>query len=230
MLDSNGLANFSVFAPAIVGSKWRSCSFIHGLIAGLYIGYGWIHTIQDCAFKNNAVANLYLDKDANAVNVLDNNFVGGSIGIIANYGEVLRIVGNCFQDHGGPAIYANQMGALTISSSYYEANNMRAASFKWVGQEWAKDLCADVVLNGAGQKEDWRSDPARLAALVERGPDGTFVLAPQRLASDNYVAAAIIEGAYHNPDHSACPSRQFFGVYVAGGEGVTVRNNDCRVK
>ena len=39
-LDANDLANFSAFAPAIIGSKWRSVSFIHGLVAGLYIGAG----------------------------------------------------------------------------------------------------------------------------------------------------------------------------------------------
>ena len=59
-LDANDLANFSVFAPAIVGSTWNSVSFVHGLVAGLYIGYGWIHNIESCAFKGNGVANLYL--------------------------------------------------------------------------------------------------------------------------------------------------------------------------
>lgn len=37
-LDGNDLANFSVYAPAIIGSKWKSVSFVHGLVAGLYIG------------------------------------------------------------------------------------------------------------------------------------------------------------------------------------------------
>jgi hypothetical protein len=97
-LDANELANFSAFAPAIWGAQWKSVSFRHGLIAGLYIGYGWIHTIEDCAFKNNAVANLYLDRAINAVNVLNNNFAASAgVGIIANGGEALRIVGNCFQ-------------------------------------------------------------------------------------------------------------------------------------
>ena len=109
-LDANDLANFSAFAPAIWGSQWKSASFRHGLIAGLYIGYGWIHTIEDCAFKNNAVVNLYLDRAINSVNVLNNNFASSAgVGIVANGGEALRIVGNCFQSLGGPAIYANQM-------------------------------------------------------------------------------------------------------------------------
>ena len=40
----------------------------------------------------------------------------------------------------------------------------------------------------------------------------------------------MIEGSYHNPDHSRCPSTQYYGVYVATGElsGISVRNNDCR--
>ena len=84
-LDANGVANFSVYAPSIVGAKWQSTNFIHGAIAGLYIGYGWIHNIEGCAFKGNAVANLYLDRSVNAVNVLNNNFATGGIGIIANW-------------------------------------------------------------------------------------------------------------------------------------------------
>ena len=94
-LDANDLANFSAFAPAIVGSKWKDVSFVHGLVAGLYIGYGWIHNIEGCAFKGSGVAQLYLDRAVNSVNVLDNNFAAAAgVGIIANYGEVLRIVGN----------------------------------------------------------------------------------------------------------------------------------------
>lgn len=37
-LDGNDLANFSAYAPAVIGSKWKSVSFVHGLVAGLYIG------------------------------------------------------------------------------------------------------------------------------------------------------------------------------------------------
>ena len=38
VVDANDVANFSAYAPAIIGSKWKSMSFVHGLIAGLYIG------------------------------------------------------------------------------------------------------------------------------------------------------------------------------------------------
>ena len=38
LLDGNDLANFSAYAPAIIGSKWKSVAFVHGLVAGLYIG------------------------------------------------------------------------------------------------------------------------------------------------------------------------------------------------
>ena len=73
----------------VTRSKWRSVSFVHGLVAGLYIGYGWIHNIEGCAFKGSGVANLYLDRDVNSVNVLNNNFAASDgIGIIANSGEV----------------------------------------------------------------------------------------------------------------------------------------------
>ena len=88
----------------------------------------------------------FLDRAVNSINVLNNNFAASAgIGIIANYGEVIRIAGNCFESLGGPAIYANQIGALTISGSYYEANNLNAAAFRWTGQAAGPGLCAEVV-------------------------------------------------------------------------------------
>jgi hypothetical protein len=202
-LDANDLANFSAFAPAIWGAQWKSVSFRHGLIAGLYIGYGWIHTIEDCAFKNNAVANLYLDRAINAVNVLNNNFAASAgVGIVANGGEALRIVGNCFQSLGGPAIYANQMGALTVSGSYYEANNQRAANYTWPGLPAGVadgGLCAEVVLNGAGNQTPpgrwseliWSTNPARLALLVAKGPAGVIDWFPSTLSLRGIVCGVL---------------------------------------
>jgi hypothetical protein len=161
------------------------------------------------------VAQLYLDRAVNAVNVLDNNFAAAAgVGIIANEGEVLRIVGNCFQSLGGPAIYANQIGALTISGSYYEANNLRAADYRWLGQKAAVvrggALCAEVVLNGAGNRTagrwpaiEWGTNPARLEALVVRGGGGSgqpkYVMAPQPLSDGSWYGSAVIEANYHNP-------------------------------
>eukprot|EP01050_Picozoa_sp_SAG11_P008881 SAG11_NODE_803_length_7098_cov_10.219174_7_plen_585_part_00 len=240
-LDANDLANFSSYAPAVWGSQWRSVSFIHGLVAGLYIGYGWIHNIENCAFKNNGVVNLYLDRAVNSVNIIDNNFAASpGVGIVLNNGEAVRIVGNCFQSLGGPAIYANQIGALTISGSYYEANNQRTTNFTWTGADAPAvgTLCAEIVLNGAGNRTsgrwsaiEWSTNPVRLAALVTKEKSTSeprYAMAPQPLLSGSWVGSAIIEGSYHNPDQSACSSNQYFGVFVAGGKGVSVRNNDCR--
>jgi hypothetical protein len=241
-LDANFLANFSVYAPAVVGSKWQSVSFVHGMIAGLYLGYGWIHNIEGCAFKGNAVANLYLDRACNAVNVLNNNFAASlGVGIIANYGEAVRIEGNCFQSLGGPAIYANQMGALAIKSNYFEANNLRSSSFTWIDARRPRapiGLCAEVVLNGAGNQSSWSTDPAGLGQLVvpttntSLCPGGTgpqcYTMAPQLLAADNWLGGAVYEANYHDPGFSKCGSSAYTGVYVGGGQGISVSSNDCR--
>lgn len=236
-LDANELANYSAYAPGIWGSAWRSVSFIHGLVAGLYIGYGWIHTIEACSFKNNAVVNLYLDRAVNSVNVLNNNFAAGpGLGLLINSGEAVRVVGNCFQSLAGPAIYANQVGALTISGSYYEANNLNTSAFTFGTSASDSTLCADVILNGAGNKTgghwselEWESNPARLEALVVAGDARLpYGMRPQPLASTTARGSAIIEGNYFNPDQSHCKSHQYFAVYVAGGDGIAVRNNDCR--
>jgi hypothetical protein len=240
-LDANDLANFSVYAPAITGSKWKSVSFVHGLVAGLYIGYGWIHNIEGCAFKGSGVAQLYLDRSVNSINVIDNNFAAADgVGIIANQGEAVRLVGNCFESLGGPAIYANQIGSLTISSSYYEANNLSPERFQWFGQPAVAQLCTDVVLNGAGNRtvgrwaeDEWATDPARLGSLVVRAPEWAaakprYAMRAQPLAGSSWYGAALIEGNYHNPDQSHCQGEQYYGVYVAGGDGVSVRYIDCR--
>lgn len=150
----------------------------------------------------------------------------------------MRLVGNCFESLQGPAIYANNIGALTISGSYYEANNLNPGRFQFVGQP---TMCAEVVLNAAGNQTAghwpatlWGTNPARLAALVTRGPVcpgcPKYTMAPQPLVAGRIRGSAIIEGSYYNPDHSHCPSTQYYGVYVTTGapSGVSVRNNDCR--
>ena len=53
-------------------------------------------------------------------------------------------------------------------------------------------------------------------------------MAPQPLVDGNRFGSATIEGSYHNPDQSQCAGPQYYGVFVAGGTGVSVRNNDCR--
>ena len=40
-------------------------------------------------------------------------------------GEAVRIEGNEFESMGGPAIFANAVGALAIRSNYFEANEQR---------------------------------------------------------------------------------------------------------
>ena len=106
--------------------------------------------------------------------------------------------------------------------------------YHWLGHE---DLCAEVILNGAGNQTgghwsatEWDTNPARLEALVAAGPpDGPkYVMAPQPLLPDNCYGSAEVSLSYHNPDHSHCTTSQYFGVYIAGGDAITVRNNDCR--
>ena len=166
------------------------------------------------------MANLYLDRACNAVNVLNNNFAASlGVGIVANYGEAVRIEGNCFQSLGGPAIYANQIGALSIKSNYFEANNLRSGAFTWFDARpprppVAISLCAEVVLNGAGNQSSWLTDPAGITRLVVPAanaslcPGGTgphcYAMAPQPLAADNFVGGAVYEANYHCPGYSQC--------------------------
>ena len=54
----------------------------------------------------------------NSINVIDSYFEGKLlIGIVATTGNVVRIEGNTIENMGGPAVIANQIGALTVRAS-----------------------------------------------------------------------------------------------------------------
>ena len=54
------MANFSLFGGAVTSSKFQSMGFYNGLIAGAYLGYGWINDIKECSFVGNVLVGLYL--------------------------------------------------------------------------------------------------------------------------------------------------------------------------
>ena len=55
----------------------------------------------------------------NSINVIDSYFEGKLlVGIVATTGSVVRIEGNTIENMGGPAVIANQIGALTVRASF----------------------------------------------------------------------------------------------------------------
>merc|ERR1711924_412229 len=149
--DGGGLSNYSVFAAAMTRSQVRYVRFSGGLVAGLFMGYGWINDVFESYFTGNLIG-LYLHEAINSINVVDCNFEGNhAIGVIVNSGAMVRLEGNEFELHGGPAIVANTIRALTVRSNYFEANNAnnRSVSFFDHHSGVREDVCTDVLLNGA---------------------------------------------------------------------------------
>ena len=55
----------------------------------------------------------------NSINVIDSYFEGKLlVGIVATTGSVVRIEGNTIENMGGPAVIANQIGALTVRATH----------------------------------------------------------------------------------------------------------------
>ena len=59
----------------------------------------------------------------NSINVIDSYFEGKLlVGIVATTGSVVRIEGNTIENMGGPAVIANQIGALTVRASQHSVS------------------------------------------------------------------------------------------------------------
>ena len=77
--EANRQANFSVYGPAVCRSEFLRCSFNDALIAGLYIGWGWINTVMGCWGKGNDLAALYFDWAVNSIDVIGAS--AGALGV-----------------------------------------------------------------------------------------------------------------------------------------------------
>ena len=85
----------------------------NSLIAGVYMGYGWMNDFAECSFVGNVLIGLYLSNNANAINILQNNFeANGGIGILLNGGAMVLAEGNTIEGCGGPAFVVNGIRAL----------------------------------------------------------------------------------------------------------------------
>jgi hypothetical protein len=100
--DAANKANFSVFGAYLVSTRFHASAFHRGLIAGAYLGYGWINDVVDCDVHGNIVAGLICDNQANALNVIDSNFDENGIAVLVNFGALVRIEGNTMEAQTAP--------------------------------------------------------------------------------------------------------------------------------
>jgi hypothetical protein len=239
--EANRLANFSVFGPAVCRSEFLRCNFDNALIAGLYIGWGWINTVSGCWAKGNDLAALYFDWAVNSIDVVNSNFEGNhGIGIIANDGYAMRVEGCCFESTGGPAMLANRMSGLTYRANYHEANNLNS-KVQWKsiispddhtgrgGEDVMAPACGELILNGAGG--DFRLKDFMASATLNSSTAFPFYEIPPlplgAAAAGEGCGAVIYEANFHNPSSSLCPAHSYSGVFVGSAFGVSVKANIC---
>jgi hypothetical protein len=236
--DAASLANYSVAAAAITRSQFRSSYFSGARIAGLFLGYGWINSINGCYFVKNLIG-LHLDNAVNSVSCVDGNFeTNFGAGVIVNSGAAVRLEGNDFESMGGPAIIANGISALSVRSNYFEANNLGGPpeNASIANQEilyfdlvsGRKELvCTDILLNGNPKWGPERSEGK--SPLVVPGPDGRLVLAPIYLSNEDPCTGVVIAANSHAPFwvNDFCPGANFAGALCAGCDGVQASSSHC---
>ena len=231
MFDSNRMANFSVFGPAVCRSEFLRCSFNGARVAGLYIGWGWINTVSGCWASGNDLAGLYFDWAVNSIDVIDTNLENNhGIGIIANDGYAMRVEGCCFESMGGPAMVANRMSGLTYRANYHEANN-RYSRILWksIAESAAVPVCSDLILNGAGGEFRLKDFLAN-ATLNGTSSLPFYAIPPLPLGAAGAgegCGAVIVEGNFYNSGQSKCLSSEYSGVFVGSAFGVSVKANVC---
>lgn len=116
-------ANISVFARSITRSSFVRLNFYNARLAAVSLAYGWINRVCDCLFADNNIA-LHAWDQANNIDITGCNFYGNQIAVLAEEAGQVQISGNCMEGGQGPAIIASSIYGLTVSSNYFESNNM----------------------------------------------------------------------------------------------------------
>jgi hypothetical protein len=175
----NYFANYSIFAPGIVHSRFRRLFLGTSTNAGLSLGYGWINSVVDCRFSGNGIG-LHTYASANGVEVLDSIFEAGIGPAMYITGTQHLVQGNVIEGNGGPAVLAMGLDGLVISGNYFEGNCNPAYTthrkdlypdglFRMRPDCWGRDCAAtnvsgpivaaaDIVLNGASSWHEGSSD------------------------------------------------------------------------
>lgn len=98
------------------------------LIAGAFLGYGWINEIFQCDFHANGIAGLLCDNNPNAVNIVDNNFDENGAAIIVNTGVRARghILRHCHSIRASERTGPVSSATCTFISGLLETNSCRS--------------------------------------------------------------------------------------------------------
>jgi hypothetical protein len=229
--DGRLLADFAVFAPAITRSRFSTSEFNGGLIAGLYVGYGWINEIFQCKFSGSGLVGLWFERQCNANNIIDSSFEGfdphnGLPGIgllLQGEGSSVRVEGNTFEGLGGPGIIANNINGLAVRSNYFEENNLNVSKYNFVEQAGKQlaSVCTDILINGD------TSGSLALDAFANRSRGMRIVPGPIVLSAQAPTLGVTISNNFHNPNSDQCVGNTFFGTFAAGVAGLVSEANTC---
>ena len=111
-IAANFLANYGVFAPGLIQSRFSRMGFYDALVTGLSIGYGWSNYIEDCRFESNGIG-LHTYNGGNNIDVVDSAFEGNTeIGFYAAAVSQISISGCVLEGNGGAGV----KGVLAVQS------------------------------------------------------------------------------------------------------------------
>ena len=192
----------------------------------LFLADGWINRVRDCLFSDNHIG-LHIWDQCNNVDVTGSNFYGNHIAVLAEEGAQIKLSGNCMEGGQGPAIIASSIYGLTVSSNYFEANNMCGPgrghgacplnlNTYSLGQGFNQSINADIVLNGV---IDNLGDPNWVFGYVN-------AVADRRISAEFPCRSVVLEGNYHALYVETATSNGSM-VLIGAVQGATIRSNDC---
>ena len=122
-LHANNLADHGLLAQGVIRSRFSYVAASQALQIGMKLQDGFILYVQDCDFVKNVVAGLWLEANANGVEVSDCSLSNNEqLGVYIERGNQVSVARNMIEGNGGPGIFAYDTLALDLNSNYFEAN------------------------------------------------------------------------------------------------------------
>jgi hypothetical protein len=188
---------------------------------------GWINRVRDSLFSDNHIG-LHIWDQCNNVDLTGSNFYGNTLPVIVEDGAQILISGNVIEGSQGPAIIASSIYGLTISSNYFESNNMctypacaDGLNIYQIGsrgddRSFNVSVHADIILNGV---IDNAGDPSWSFGFENAVRD-------RQISSEFPCRSVLIEGGYHSVTEET-PEGNGSMVLIGAVQGALIRGNDC---
>jgi hypothetical protein len=110
-------ADYALFAPGILYSRFERVFAGTALISGMSFGYGWINYVENCRFSGNQIG-LEIYASANAWDITNNCFEANHIGIYVSDATAILIEGSIIESVGIPIMIFVSSSLVADTHSY----------------------------------------------------------------------------------------------------------------